>query len=295
MTSHIDLSKLTGQQLDGLCIHALEENDYNVIIFILDNSALVSRYALERILIHTVKVWKVVNAVHRNITTRDQLDVRWFSAYLATALWYKNDLNNAVERFKKSYHEARNEKERNVVTFLLHTIILDTAVGKKSEATLVILCKLVEYLVCFYDDYGPLLVLWRCAFKSEWWSDQQVATDLFEKHPTLRSLIGSKIGTFTYSYLAQDDVESCQRMLELFLRFDDKVASRTILTVLFDYNYFRKDLRSCSEIVQFALKFDLQLDQEQSNKLLNLLLGGDVRTLVKPKKRLGPPKFTFKF
>lgn len=293
MTTHVDVTTLTGSQVDGLLLQASEEEDDKVIFYLLESSTRISRYALERILIHKIKEWKIVEAVHQHVL-RNNLDVRWVKPYLSAAYWYKGDSNNAVDGLKRAYFEANNPKERSIVTYLLHDIILYT-VGKKSEATSVILAKLTEYLVCIFDDYGPLLSLWQRSFTSEWWSDQLVATDLFVKHVTLRILLSNRVGSLCHAYLSTDNVDACQRLLQLFLQFDQLTTSRTILVILFDYNYLRRDLRACSEIIQFALKMNIQLKDDHSKKLLNLLLKGDGKAVVKPKRKLGPPKFTFKF
>lgn len=238
-----------------------------------------TRYSLEKLLNQSVKNPKMIDAVKRL-----QGEHKWMEPYFTASLWYRGSLIDASNEFKKLFYL----NDRTVVLLVLKDITVDT-VGKKSEATLIILTQLAEYFACLFDDHQLLYAIWRASFASEWFSDHQHADQLFAKHPSLRHLVRKQAAALSQMFLLTDKVYEAQRILEIYLRLNDREAVQIILTIMFDHSYLRRDMRRCSAILQFSQKLNIPIGKSLGFRIANLLMDHEV------KQTILPPKFKFKF
>lgn len=238
-----------------------------------------SRYSLEKLLFDFRKDPNMLDAVKEHQSTQ-----HWMLPYFTASIWYKGNLKEASNQFRAQYFT----NEPKVVLVLLKDITIDT-VGKKSEATLIILTQLAEYYVCLFDDHSFLLLIWRVAFTSPWFSDQQHAHTLFLKHGNLRLLIRRQATSFCNIFLAMDNVEACHRLLELFLEMDDKNTIRNVLSIMYHHSCLKRDRRRCREILEFSNKLEIPIGQGSTISIANVMRKDSEAKSSKP------PKFRFKF
>lgn len=240
-----------------------------------------TRYSLEKLLFNFMKEKdsEIMNAV------KEYQDYQpWMEPYFAGYIWYNGNLKDATKLFRKLFFQ----NDRNIVIKVLKDITLDT-VGKQSEASLVILTQLAEYFSCIFDDHRQLFVIWHASFQSEWFSDQQHARELFNKSIQLRYFIQQNLPNLCQMFLAKDNFDACQRILQLFLELNDRDSIQSILTMMFDHSYLKRDMRRCSEILKFSNRLDVPIGKSLGFRIANLLMDKD------EKKTIQPPKFKFKF
>lgn len=240
-----------------------------------------TRYSLEKLLQRFVIDQKMVNAVKTF-----QPKQKWMEPYFVACLWYNGNLNDASSSFRKLFFE----NDRNLVFVLLKEITLDT-VGKRGEATLVILTQLAAYFSCILDDHRLLFYVWRITFTSEWHSDQQHANDLFSKSFHLRQLILRKLPNLCQLFLSNENTDAVHRILQLYLRENDRESVQTILTIMYDHSYLGRNMASCLEILRFSEQLEIPIGKSLGFRIANLLM--DKRT--DKKHVIQPPKFKFKF
>lgn len=294
LETELNLETLKSAHLDGLLQQALDEKDWIAIKYIIKEAGTridvqkPSRYILERIMIRALPKYDLISSIN------EYFRATWMDNYLAAALWYRGNIIESTLMLKKLYFES-DKKDKELILFLIHEISNDT-VGLKSEATLVTLINLTEYFFCFFDEIRPLMIVWQTTFTSTWFSDQQLAENLYTKYSDLRQELfhTGKITMLFQSFLAKHEIETCQRLTELCIKCNETEASRTCLRLLFDYHYFRSDLKSCSEVMKYCLNENLNLTEDENKKLLDLLLG--IKPSKSDKKRtVSTPRITFKF
>lgn len=295
LDTELKLENMNRNQIDGLLLQAAENEDRDAIIYMLKETGKSfieqpSRYCLEKILIQFVRDEAVLKAC------RESFQDNWMRPYFVANNWHKGDLKLAAQEFKELFFIS-DMKQKQMVLFLLREITQET-VGFKSEASLVILASLAEYFVCIFDDYRLITNIWTTAFKSPWFSDQCLAEDLYEKHPGLRYRLSQTetVSHYTRSLLAADDIDSVQRLIQLYLQFGERESSRLCLCLLFDYQYLSSNLKACSEIMKFCVDSNIKLTEDHEGQLLDLLLGIKTRKVQKSAKyHKSTPKFKFKF
>lgn len=295
LDTELQLENMNRNQIDGLLLQAAENEDRDAIIYILKETGKSfieqpSRYCLEKILIQYVKDTGVLKVCRKSF----QED--WMLPYFAANTWHKGDLKLAAQQFRELFYNC-DIKQKQIILFLLREITQET-VGFKSEASLVILASLAEYFACMFDDYRLLTNIWTTAFKSAWFSDHCLAEDLYKKHPNLRHILSQAdtVSSYFQTLLLKDDIETCQRLIQLYLEFGEKESSRLCLCLLFDHHFLESNLKACSEIMKFCVDSNIILTEDHEGRLLDLLLGTKTRKVYKaPKQHKSTPKFRFKF
>lgn len=295
LDTELKLENMNKNQIDGLLLQAAENEDRDAILYILKETGKSfieqpSRYCLEKILIQYVKDKGVLRIC------QESFQDDWMRPYFVANNWHKGDLKLAAQQFKELFYIS-DAKQKQMILYLLREITQET-VGFKSEASLIILSSLAEYFVCIFDDYRLLTNIWTTAFKSSWFSDHCHAEDLYKKHPGLRYRLSQTetVSNYFKMLLVTDDIDTCQRLIQLYLEFGEKESSRLCLCLLFDYHYLRSNLKACSEIMKFCVDSNIKLTEDHEGQLLDLLLGTKTRKVYKrPKYHKTTPKFKFKF
>lgn len=279
LAAEIRIEALSSHQNDGLLEQAIEEADTKMIVEILRRGN-PTRYSLEKLLIISIKdQYDLVQVIKQF-----QGQPAWMEPYFAAALWYRGNLTEASACFRRLFFE---NDELTVLRLLKD--ITDDVVGRKGEAMFITLTQLAEYFVCFFDDYRLLLVVWRASFASDWFSDRQHANQLYVKHPQLRRIIGHQTALLSKLFLISDDVSACQRLLELLLAAGDRTAIRTLLNLMFDHSYLKRNKRACAEIEKFASTLDISIGKK------NFFIDLFKEPKATDTKTIKPPKFRFKF
>lgn len=194
-----------------------------------------------------------------------------FLHYKALLQWKMGNSLKALENFKEALQDCSEESKQDINRLLQE--VVDETIGKKSEAVLLAVIELGEYSMFTLKDEFLLCYIWEGAFRSQWFSDQEAARELFDKHAPLRVAMARRLAKLCFSYMQEFNAEPVYRLMELFLKHKMLPQCQQILVRLFEYQYWRRDLRACSEIIQNSIDLDIPLPDIYNRKLLNLLLG----------------------
>uniref|UniRef100_A0A336JWG4 CSON013706 protein n=1 Tax=Culicoides sonorensis TaxID=179676 RepID=A0A336JWG4_CULSO len=228
LDTEIKLENMNQNQIDGLLLQASENQDRSAILYILKETrqnciVSPSRYALEKLLIQYVRDREIIKCC------QDSIKDPWIEPFIVANIWYTGDLKVAAQKFRSLYFVS-DAKQKKMILFLLREITHET-IGFKSEASLVILSSLAEYFVCIFDDYRLLVHIWTAAFKSSWFSDHYLAEELYDKHPELRYRLSRQdfASSMCQSLLSKYDLDGCERLIQLYLKYSHRKASRSKL------------------------------------------------------------------
>uniref|UniRef100_A0A182RX14 Pentacotripeptide-repeat region of PRORP domain-containing protein n=1 Tax=Anopheles funestus TaxID=62324 RepID=A0A182RX14_ANOFN len=221
-----------------------------------------------------------------------------FEHYKALCQWKLGNTLKSLEAFRAIMADCNEEQLLTVDHILLEMI--DETIGRKSEAVLLAVIHLSEYcLIELHHDF-PICYVWEKSFLSAWHSDQEAAKTLFDRHGALREAVSHRTINLCYKLLYDNNVEKVYQLIELFLKHDMKAECKSMLIRLFEYQYWRKNLRGCSEIMQNAIDLNISLPEMCNRHLLELLLGRtttglEQREASKQSKNLKPNKYELKF
>jgi len=118
--------------------------------------------------------------------------------------------------------------------------------------------------------------IWKLAFTSTWFSDQNLSLSIFHDYKDLREVIAKGSLRFCREFLKNNNTEPVYRLIELFLKYNQKEACENCLNLLFNYHYYHQDIRACREIINFLKTLDIPITTTYNEKLLNLLLGKNI-------------------
>ncbi|KXJ78734.1 hypothetical protein RP20_CCG003578 [Aedes albopictus] len=220
--------------------------------------------------------------------------------YKAVSLWSSGNSLNSLDMFKKALIESTSESK--IVVNRLLVKIVDETIGKKSEAVLLAVIELGEFCLTELNDDFLIGYVWERSFLSQWFSDQEAAKALFDKHERLRLAIAKRVSSMCFNCMQDFNTEPLYRLMELFLKHQMSTQCRLILISLFEYEYWRQNLRACSEIMQNSIDLDIPLPETYNQKLLDLLLGRSILqhkpttdSVAKRKQKLQAKKYQLKF
>ncbi|XP_053675726.1 uncharacterized protein LOC128725977 [Anopheles nili] len=222
-----------------------------------------------------------------------------FEHYRALCQWKLGNTSKSLETFRSIMVSGSADQLMPVNQMLKE--IIDETIGKKSEAVLLAVMKLGEFCLNNLNQEFPICYVWEKSFLSPWHSDQEAAKMLFDSHEMLREAVSKRIPKLCYKSLYDNNVEKVYQLIELFLKHNMKPECKSIMIRLFEYQYWRKNLRGCSEIMQNAIDLNISLPDMCNRQLLELLLGrtmgaSDVVPLdSKKEKELKPTKYVLKF
>ncbi|XP_058121380.1 uncharacterized protein LOC131282729 [Anopheles ziemanni] len=302
----VNISKLDVAQLDQLVATALKEQNKEDVSLLINQMLQFSKIPSLPVL-HTV--FKYLSD-ERDKETLEQLidlcvklqikdgkDCR-FDHYRALCQWKFGNTFKSLESFREII-AVSDEDQLIAVDHMLREMI-DETIGKKSEAVLLAVMGLCEYCITEVKHEFPICYVWEKSFHSSWHSDQQAAKTIFDRHEPLRKAISKRLGHLSYKMLYDNDVEKVYQLIEMFLKHNMKAECKSLLIRLFEYQYWRKNLRGCSEIMQNAIDLNITLPEMYNRHLLELLLGRGSKDsfedeLPKKTKELKPNKYELKF
>ncbi|XP_062543624.1 uncharacterized protein LOC134211066 [Armigeres subalbatus] len=201
--------------------------------------------------------------------------------YKAVIAWRGGNTFNSLDLFKKALIGCPTNETRKVINLLLARIV-DETIGKKSEAVLLAVIEMGEFCMAEMKDDFLVGYIWERSFQSQWFSDQEAAKGLFDKHECLRLAVATRVNSLCFKFMHENDTEAVYRLMELLLKYGMSAQCRPILISLFEYQYWRRNLRACSEIMQNSLDLDIPLPESYNQKLLTLLLGRSSSSSAKP-------------
>uniref|UniRef100_A0A182ME09 Uncharacterized protein n=1 Tax=Anopheles culicifacies TaxID=139723 RepID=A0A182ME09_9DIPT len=305
----IDISQLDVSQVDHLLETALNERnveDVNRLLAqILEYKHLPSLPVLNaalKFLSHQTQMEMIeqLTALFLELHPEEQQStaIGRLEHYKALCQWKLGNTLKSLEAFRAIMADCNDDQLLTVDHILLEMI--DETIGRKSEAVLLAVINLCEFcLIDLHHDF-PICYVWEKSFLSEWHSDQEAAKMLFDRHGALREAVSRRITHFCYKLLYDNNVEKVYQLIELFLKHDMKAECKSLLIRLFEFQYWRKNLRGCSEIMQNAIDLNIALPEMCNRHLLELLLGRSTagmeqKEASKHSKNLKPNKYELKF
>uniref|UniRef100_A0A182P8Q8 Uncharacterized protein n=1 Tax=Anopheles epiroticus TaxID=199890 RepID=A0A182P8Q8_9DIPT len=221
-----------------------------------------------------------------------------FEHYTALCEWKRGNTFKSLDAFRSLMADCTEEQLITIDHMLLEMI--DETIGKKSEAVLLAVMQLCEFSLIELRHEFPICYVWEKSFLSTWYSDQEAAKMLFDRHEALRHATSKRIANLCYKLLYESKLEKVYQLIEMFLKHEMKADCKALLIRLFEYQYWRKNLRGCSEIMQNAIDLNISLPELCNRQLLELLLGRSTtekaqRESWKKSKDLKANKYTLKF
>lgn len=220
----IDVRRLDAKQLDDHILQALENKEYEIFQHTIDQCSkykkLPSTEVLKRIfpLLCISEYNNALSTTAKLIYTCEQQRVNLFDEqpmlkpFHAQRLWYNGQLVEALEHLKGLLKHSDSNVKKNILQNY-RRIVQDT-LANHSEA---IIINLVDHAASILDEYNDLTVvelIWMNCFSSDWFSDQQMANDIFKKHELLRQTVGARCSLITSSLLYQHNISAIYRLIE---------------------------------------------------------------------------------
>lgn len=113
------------------------------------------------------------------------------SYYNGLCLWKLGRYQASLELLKCKYCEVSNNKDKATICAIFNIIVRET-VNQKSEAVLVALKNVAVSILKQHNDSIILNYLWQNTFQSNWYSDQQLANQLYEDYEDVRKMVSDK-------------------------------------------------------------------------------------------------------
>uniref|UniRef100_A0A1B6FMH8 Uncharacterized protein n=1 Tax=Cuerna arida TaxID=1464854 RepID=A0A1B6FMH8_9HEMI len=192
-----------------------------------------------------------------------------YKHYLAEALFVRGKVEDSLKLFFSAYNNVQirdKVKLKLVCLFPLLSIQHSAGTLRKTIST-------VEQFSLEQEDQIILGYLWKSLFESTWFSDQQLAKQILEKHSNLLQVIQWMIPAMGKELLQDHKIDDFYRLIELTLKYELKRYESILLRLLFDYYYVHQNIERCSAVVKYlSTKPDFQLSEDQQRKYVNLLL-----------------------
>ncbi|XP_058066870.1 uncharacterized protein LOC131216404 [Anopheles bellator] len=306
----LNISSMDVAQVDHLISTALAEHEHEDVNLLLEQliqfKKLPSQTTMNKLLKYVASNGEMDKLERLTVLAVDQgavdsvriTPIQRFEHYRALCQWKMGNTVKSLETYRHIVEKCDID-EMPVIDRILVEII-DETIDKKSEAALLSVMRLCEFCLTEHRHEFPICSLWDKSFHSIWHSDQELSKTLFDRHFAIRAVTSKRVGHLCYSLLLDNNVEKVYQLMEMFLKHDMKPECASILVRLFDYQYWRKNLRGCSEIMQNAVDLNIMLPELYNRRLLELLLGRpSVNSTLSstPKKTvvLKPRKYELKF
>ncbi|XP_055310367.1 uncharacterized protein LOC129573616 [Sitodiplosis mosellana] len=217
-----------------------------------------------------------------------------FAPFLSQYLWKLERFDDALYTLNTIF-STTNQNAKSLILRNYRQIIYD-AVKNHDEP---ILDKVITNTIKVYEKYkDPILItyVWSDCFFSELFRCHQRAEEIFSAHEVIRMTVSKDIGWIALTLLQQHNIDAIHRLIEQCLAAKMIREVGVCLTALFDYHYWRDDLRACSEVMITSLRLGTPVSNTQNQKLLNLLLKKKPKPSNKtPVSKVTGSRFEFKF
>lgn len=241
----ITIEQLNSNQIDNFLLILINNKEYDKLFQTLEKCLEFNKKITQPIVMHIIE--SIDNEKdHKSFIkillelikiNKSAIDIQ-YQNIIAQYFWREGYARKSLDLLEDSYKKS-SILNRSKIRKIFRLIIQDT-VNSKGEAVLLSVIKLSEDINDKYDDVFIIAYVWQTCFRSKWFSDQNIALDLFNKHKTLQELVTSKTSTICSSLLYEHNIEAVHRLIELFLRRNLKSESEVVLICLFEYhcNYF---------------------------------------------------------
>ncbi|KAH8290369.1 hypothetical protein KR054_002337 [Drosophila jambulina] len=192
--------------------------------------------------------------------------------FRAIALWNNGNADVALMTLHRGYGASMASEEGRRMARTAFRTISEETLAQKSEAVLVSLLEVARAIHREHKDIFVVACVWKQCFASDWFCDQKSAGELFEHYKELQELVERRASPLCSSFLGRNNVDAVHRLIEVFLQHQQRAACSSCLSLLFNYQYMRKDLRACAEIVKSCSELEMPLNELQNEQFLSLFL-----------------------
>ncbi|XP_013118871.2 uncharacterized protein LOC106095956 [Stomoxys calcitrans] len=213
--------------------------------------------------------------------------------FKAMAQWRSGKADLAITTLFEGYEVSNSSEGKRMIRAAFRTIAEET-LAKKSEAVLVCLMEVARSLYEKHKDIFVLACVWKQCFISDWFCDQKSASDLLSHYDELQQLVAKRSITLCSSFLSRNNVDAVHRLIEVFLQYNERDACSNCLSLLFTYQYNRKDLRACAEIIKSCSELVMPLSETQNEQFLSLFIKQNDSAQELPAVRKATPKRSYR-
>nr|XP_016930387.1 uncharacterized protein LOC108010082 [Drosophila suzukii] len=217
--------------------------------------------------------------------------------FRAIALWNNGNADVALMTLHRGYGVSMTSEEGRRMARTAFRTISEETLAQKSEAVLVSLLEVARAIHSEHKDIFVVACVWKQCFASDWFCDQKSAGELFEHYKELQELVERRASPLCSSFLGRNNVDAVHRLIEVFLQHQQRSACSSCLSLLFNYQYMRKDLRACAEIVKSCSELEMPLNELQNEQFLSLFLdqSDPLDSSGVASKYKAPKSFQYKF
>ncbi|XP_033254425.1 uncharacterized protein LOC117193824 [Drosophila miranda] len=192
--------------------------------------------------------------------------------FKAIALWNNGNADVALMTLHRGYGVSMTTEEgRRMIRTAFRTISEET-LAQKSEAVLVSLMDVARAIHREHKDIFVVTCVWKQCFVSDWFCDQKSAGELLEHYKELQELVKRRASPLCSSFLGRNNMDAVHRLIEVYLQHQQRSACASCLSLLFNYQYLRKDLRAFAEIVKSCSELEMPLNEMQNKQFISLFL-----------------------
>lgn len=277
----LDIRSLSQAQLDNLLMSTLEIKNKLDFLYLVrqcihwqqlpSNDVLISclKYLSSLSRIQQIESFAEICKKQSHPLSKIYADLAPFKAM---ALWRSGGADVALMTLHRGYESGiATEDGKRMMRAAFRTIAEET-LAQKSEAVLVSLMEVARSIYTTHKDIFVVACVWKQCFVSDWFCDQKSAADLFEHYTELQQLVAKRSSSLCASFLSRNNVDAVHRLIEVFLQYKQQEACSNCLSLLFNYQYHRKDLRACAEIIKSCSELEMPLNEVQNEQFLSLFL-----------------------
>ncbi|XP_023294809.2 uncharacterized protein LOC111677843 [Lucilia cuprina] len=277
----LDIRSLSQAQLDNLLMSTLEIKNKVDFLYLVRQCIRWQQLPSNEVLISCLKYLSSLSRIQQiesfaEICKKQSHPLSKIYADLAPfkamAMWRSGGAEIALMTLHRGYESgAVTEDGKRMMRAAFRTIAEET-LAQKSEAVLVSLMEVARSIYNTNKDIFVVACVWKQCFVSDWFCDQKSAADLFEHYEELQQLVAKRSSSLCASFLSRNNVDAVHRLIEVFLQYKQREACSNCLSLLFNYQYNRKDLRACAEIIKSCSELEMPLNEVQNEQFLSLFL-----------------------
>ncbi|KAH8372712.1 hypothetical protein KR009_003430 [Drosophila setifemur] len=297
----LDIRSLSQPQLDNLLMATLEIKNKLDFLYLIRQCIRCNLLPSNEVFVSCLKylsAQRKLQQLEALAETCRQLEHPFSQTYAdlapfrAIALWNNGNADVALMTLHRGYGVSMCSEEGRKMARTAFRTISEETLAQKSEAVLVSLLEVARAIHLEHKDIFVVACVWKQCFVSDWFCDQKSAGELFEHYKELQELVERRWDFFSYwealkliciipplrasplcsSFLGRNNVDAVHRLIEVFLQHQQRPACASCLSLLFNYQYMRKDLRACAEIVKSCSELEMPLNELQNEQFLSLFL-----------------------
>ncbi|XP_017483045.1 PREDICTED: uncharacterized protein LOC108371934 [Rhagoletis zephyria] len=277
----LDIRSLSQAQLDNLLLSTVEIKNKPDFLYLIRQCVRHQQLPSNEVLVSCLKYLMQLCRLQQIESLADLCKLRAhplikvyanFAPFKAMALWRSGSADVALMTLHRGYSDCiETDEGRRMARNVFRTIVEET-LAQKSEAVLVSLMQVARSIYIEQKDIFVIACVWKQCFASEWFCDQKSATDLYEHYTELQQLVAKRSSSLSSSFIRANNIDAVHRLIEAFLQKDQRDACANCLSILFNHQYLRGDLRACAEIIKSCSELDMPLSEVQNEQFLSLFL-----------------------